>query len=333
MAKNRAIVSKPTRLKSIRLDWLFRLVQVCILLAVVGQEQAKLLVRASYLTQSQAQLQLQFAPYDSAQVASNGVNIITNPNSNQNQNQNTNNNNNNNYQPQPPSITPFAFNTNVQENQRSSVLCTISSGDLPVSISWLKDGQLLTPQLAQAKRIIIKPDSDQSTLKFASVRLEHAGNYSCLAKNRAGQASHSAQLVVHGEPRWLRGEPMNDLISTIRAQTVVIDCQTTGWPKPEQTWLIKSEYTYRWRAPESGAFDSRPNPLVGLWKSATMAAFWQQKKNPKSQIPFRHSVAMEMVTQWRASTIGWLLSGRLVFRLALTTPFEGRTRTSGARAT
>lgn len=141
---------------------------------------------------------------------------------------------------QAPTITPFAFNQNVQENQRSSVLCTISSGDLPVTISWLKDGQLLSPSLLQAKKIIIKPDLDQSTLKFNAVRLDHAGNYTCVAKNKAGVQAHSAQLVVHGEARWLR-EPQNEPIVATRGQTIVIDCQTTGWPKPQQSWQIKSK--------------------------------------------------------------------------------------------
>lgn len=141
---------------------------------------------------------------------------------------------------QAPIIAPFAFSQYVQENQRSSVLCTLSSGDLPATFSWLKDGQLLTPSLAQSRRIIIKPDSDQSTLKFTSVRLDHAGNYTCVAKNRAGVQSHSAQLVVHGEPRWLR-EPQHEPIVATRGQTIVIDCQTTGWPKPQQSWQIKSK--------------------------------------------------------------------------------------------
>lgn len=142
---------------------------------------------------------------------------------------------------QVPIISPFAFNQNVQENQRHSVLCTISSGDLPVTISWLKDGQLLTPNILQIKKIIVKPDLDQSTLKFNAVRLDHAGNYTCVAKNRAGIQTHSAQLIVHGQPRWLR-EPQNEPIVATRGQTIVIDCQTTGWPKPQQTWQIKSKY-------------------------------------------------------------------------------------------
>lgn len=144
-------------------------------------------------------------------------------------------------QMQPPSITPFWFNSEVQENHRLSVLCVITSGDLPVSISWLKDGQLLSPQLAQARKIVIKSDDDQSTLKFQSVKLEHAGNYTCMARNRAGTQSHTAPLVVHGEPRWLK-EPQHEPIVATSGQTIVIDCQTTGWPKPQQTWQIKRKF-------------------------------------------------------------------------------------------
>lgn len=139
-----------------------------------------------------------------------------------------------------PSITPFSFNPNVQESQRVTVMCTTSSGETPVSFTWLKDGQLITPQLAQSKRIAIKPDQDTSTLRIASVRLDHAGNYTCLAKNKAGTQAHSSQLIVHGEPRWLR-EPPNEPIVATRGQTVVIDCQTIGWPKPIQSWMIKSK--------------------------------------------------------------------------------------------
>lgn len=147
-------------------------------------------------------------------------------------------------QQQAPVITPFAFNQNVQEFHRASVLCTVSSGDThTLTISWLKDGQLLTPQIAAMKKIIIKPDSDQSTLKFAQVKLEHAGNYTCVAKNRAGLQSHSAQLIVFGEPRWLKELQHEPIIAT-RGQTIIIDCLTTGWPKPQQSWQIKSKYFF-----------------------------------------------------------------------------------------
>lgn len=79
-------------------------------------------------------------------------------------------------------------------------------------------------------------------LKFNSAKLEHAGNYTCLAKNPAGQQTYSAQLIVRAEPRWSR-EPLNEPIVATRGQTIVIDCQTTGYPKPQQTWKIKSKYS------------------------------------------------------------------------------------------
>ena len=141
----------------------------------------------------------------------------------------------------PPSINPFSFNQNVQENNRIIVVCSTSSSEIPTTYSWLKDGLPLNPTQAQARRVVIKSDSDSSTLKIYPVRLEDAGSYTCSAKNRVGSQAYSAQLVVHAEPRWFK-EPNHEPIVTTRGQTVVIDCQTTGWPRPQQTWHIKSEY-------------------------------------------------------------------------------------------
>lgn len=141
-----------------------------------------------------------------------------------------------------PTIIPFSFNQNVQENQRAIVMCTTSSGEIPLNYTWSKDGQVLTPPIAQMKRIQIKNDQDSSTLKISTVRLDHAGNYTCFARNKHGSQLYQAQLIVHGEPRWLREPPHEPLVAT-RGQTVVIDCQTTGWPKPQQSWQIKSEYS------------------------------------------------------------------------------------------
>lgn len=129
----------------------------------------------------------------------------------------------------------------VQENERHSLTCQIKSGDSPVTISWLKDGQPLGGAYAQQRKIgILKPDLDISMLKFNSVKLEHAGNYTCLAKNPVGQQSLTAALIVRAEPRWLR-EPIHEPIVATRGHTVVIDCQTTGYPRPQQTWKIKSK--------------------------------------------------------------------------------------------
>jgi len=198
---------------------------------------------AGQLTHSSAQYGMNYANYNNNNNNNNNNNL--NPFSNQQQqatSTSTSSNSNTIVNSLAPAINPFSFNQNVQENQRAIVICTTSSGELPVNFSWLKDGQLLSQQVAQVKRIQIKNDQDSSTLKISTVRLDHAGNYTCTARNKHGSQSYQAQLLVHGEPRWLNEPPSHEPLVATRGQTVVIDCQTTGWPKPQQSWQIKSEY-------------------------------------------------------------------------------------------
>lgn len=171
-----------------------------------------------------------------------------------------------------PNIIPFSFNQNVQENQRAFVMCTTASGEMPVSFSWLQDSQLLSPQLAQARRIQVKSDQDSSTLKISTVRLEHAGNYTCVAKNRFGSHLHTAQLVVLGEPRWSK-EPLTEPIVATRGQTIVIDCKTTGYPRPQQAWQIKSKYEVEPRGARSEG-----NLLLGPLKEGCHGHFEEREK-------------------------------------------------------
>lgn len=156
------------------------------------------------------------------------------------------------FAPRAPIVTPFSFSPNVQEGQRLLQTCTTSSGDLPVTYNWLKDGQLITTQVALLKKILITKTDDSLTLKISPIKLEHSGNYTCVATNNGGTHSHHSQLIVHAEPRWLK-EPQHEPIVATRGQTVVIDCQTTGWPRPIQSWLMKSKYFF---SPKSEPFPS-----------------------------------------------------------------------------
>lgn len=131
-------------------------------------------------------------------------------------------------------------------------MCTISSGDLPISISWFRNDQpllevpqsnlnsgsnneqLLTlgapinPQVANSNvnggqqqllpstvelnnslnnthsallsGVRISRVSDySSTLLFESLLAQHSANYTCLARNQAGQVSHQAPMIVQGK--------------------------------------------------------------------------------------------------------------------------------------
>lgn len=44
-------------------------------------------------------------------------------------------------------MSPFGFPPNLQEGSRAQVTCGVTSGDLPIYFSWLKDGEPLPSSL------------------------------------------------------------------------------------------------------------------------------------------------------------------------------------------
>jgi hypothetical protein len=76
-----------------------------------------------------------------------------------------------------------------------SVSCILGEGDLPVQIKWEFNDQLLE----SGESIMINSLGHRvSYLMIESVEGRHAGNYTCLAKNRAGQEQLTSHLEVIG---------------------------------------------------------------------------------------------------------------------------------------
>ena len=92
-------------------------------------------------------------------------------------------------------MDPFHFPPYLEEGARAKVLCTITRGDPPLSISWLKDGQPLTPR----GHLSLTPLDDFSlALAFGKVSLKDRGNYTCVATNAVATVNYSSIAVVHG---------------------------------------------------------------------------------------------------------------------------------------
>lgn len=76
----------------------------------------------------------------------------------------------------------------------------MSDGDLPMNIEWTLNGESIDAERFEiytakhGKRII--------NLMIDSVSAQHVGNYSCVARNLAGIADHSTQLIVNGLFDW-----------------------------------------------------------------------------------------------------------------------------------
>lgn len=78
----------------------------------------------------------------------------------------------------------------------ASVQCLILGGDLPMTVEWLHNKKTLTPSLHGIS--LSKIGKRVNVLTIESVGGQHAGNYSCRAKNVAGLTIQSAELIVNG---------------------------------------------------------------------------------------------------------------------------------------
>lgn len=99
-----------------------------------------------------------------------------------------------------PSINPFIFGSDLREGMRTTVLCSIGSGEPPFRITWYKED---TPMDQTNLNVQIESLGDYtSSLKIMNIRRKHSGNYTCRVSST--QASHvystyTANLIVQGD--------------------------------------------------------------------------------------------------------------------------------------
>lgn len=94
----------------------------------------------------------------------------------------------------PPKVSPFYAENTLHVGDRTSLTCSVTKGDLPLTISWRKDGRTLDPTQISITQV----DQFTSILLIESLSSEHNGNYSCVVRNQAAEVSHTQQLVVNG---------------------------------------------------------------------------------------------------------------------------------------
>lgn len=80
---------------------------------------------------------------------------------------------------------------------RTSVLCSVVSGDSPLTITWFKDHSLL--QNVHPDVEVLTLGEFTSALRLPSVRRQHSGNYTCQAKTFRSTSAFSAELRVQCE--------------------------------------------------------------------------------------------------------------------------------------
>ena len=82
--------------------------------------------------------------------------------------------------------------------QRVSMLCSVTDGDLPISLTWFRDEAKVISSSNTNGVDISQMGSYESVLRIDHLRPGHNANFTCVAQNPAGSAAHSQMLRVKG---------------------------------------------------------------------------------------------------------------------------------------
>jgi len=93
-------------------------------------------------------------------------------------------------------MAPFSFGDKpLHTGQSTTVTCSITEGDVPLTLSWLLNGHRIESDREDITLIFTKRSA---VLTIDSVVGEHAGKYTCMAQNAAGVAQTTTELIVNG---------------------------------------------------------------------------------------------------------------------------------------
>ncbi|KAM9176553.1 hemicentin-2 [Mergus octosetaceus] len=111
-----------------------------------------------------------------------------------------------------------------------TVLECEATGRPAPTVTWLKDGQPVTP----GDGLLL---SEQGwRLRIAQAALVHAGRYVCLAANAAGQERREFDVAVHVPPKFLQGSGSTSNIRVPLHRALTLTCEATGVPLPMVSW-------------------------------------------------------------------------------------------------
>ncbi|XP_046971560.1 Down syndrome cell adhesion molecule-like protein Dscam2 [Vanessa cardui] len=129
----------------------------------------------------------------------------------------------------PPVLSPIVFPPGLRAGDRSQLTCTVTSGDMPVYFSWLKDQMPISSVLQVDER----GAEFYSMLLFKSLTAAHSGVYTCVVTNTAGKANMSAELAIKVPPYW-QIEPLDGAV--LLNGSLTVSCEARGHPSPAIYW-------------------------------------------------------------------------------------------------
>ncbi|KAJ2948223.1 hypothetical protein O0L34_g10033 [Tuta absoluta] len=166
----------------------------------------------------------------------------------------------------PPKISPFMFSSELSEGNSVHVMCSVASGDRPITFSWLKDDAPLSPNLQIEETSL----DEFSLLKFGELTERHSGAYTCRVTNPAASVDYTATLHVRVPPKWTR-EPLDAAVAV--GAPLRLECAARGVPTPAVAWHrrepCREPAECAWRAVHGNGTlwaAAAPRGLAGLYR-------------------------------------------------------------------
>ncbi|RWR98355.1 cell adhesion molecule-like protein, partial [Dinothrombium tinctorium] len=131
-----------------------------------------------------------------------------------------------------PEITSLSKQEVFTDGTKFFSACYIKKGSKPIFFQWLKNGHVLN----EDDEIKIESSEDVSLFTIKHVKLNDAGNYTCVAKNAIGADSSTVVLTVKVPLRWTK-EPQDTAVKL--EERLQIECDAFGVPKPKIKWFSK----------------------------------------------------------------------------------------------
>lgn len=132
----------------------------------------------------------------------------------------------------PPRIENVG-STNIAATLNSRTLLRCDTFGIPTpTILWEKNGSPF-PKVGGHYRML-----HSGTLEFIQVQVDDSGEYKCIVKNQAGEASRKYTLNVQIPPQILHEGPLH--LKVIERHEIALPCNVSGTPKPKIIWRRKS---------------------------------------------------------------------------------------------
>lgn len=136
---------------------------------------------------------------------------------------------------QPPVFTQKTEPVKVEIGKSAKFHCTFT-GDGPIEVTWVKDGQPIVPSF----EFQVKTTTNSSTLEMTKTKPTHAGIYTARAENVAGIAESTANLLVTERADSSSPPNFTQVMSDMKisqGHPVRLDVSITGKPAPNVTWF------------------------------------------------------------------------------------------------